>query len=884
MKRSLRWIALLALSLVSCDKDPVRPPTALEPSAPNRLLVTSALHATEVSVGYSTACALSAGTVVCWGGSPLGAGTPPAGLRATAVTVGFRHTCALKGDGTVACWGYNGQGQATPPSGLGPVTKLTAGGLHTCALTGGTVVCWGSDTYGQVTLPSGLGAVLQVSAGYEHTCALKTDGTVACWGSNTYDKATPPSGLGAVMQVSAGYENTCALKSDGTVACWGNNDVSGPERDPRLWIGLVAVMQVSAGAYNTCALKTDGTLVCWGMNDFGQATPPTMTERVLPTADFTAPSTLNEGSPIGLSLTNAQVPGFTGDAGFTYAFDCGDGAGYGPFGSASTASCWTTDNGTRAVRGTVKDKDGDQAEFARTVTVNNVAPLEGVKRVAGEKLPPGRYSELGGFLDPGSADTWTGTVDYGDGAGVHPLSLSIYPAETHGESASGEYILEHQYLHNGIYTVTATIRDDDGGTLVDRRQATISNIEPGYTPPGENVTVTPTDQTTGAPSPVEIVFPSVTPNADGSGGTTTVTSAPVGQGGSGPPAPGDFRLGAPPTSYDISTTAVYPTGSEITICISWLQGEHGTDQQEAHLKLLHFDGTNWVDITSSPPYPDVVNNKICGKTTSFSWFIVAEQNFAPVVTGIALPSAPTAAGITVPVTARFTDQNPGDAHTATISWDGVTTSAGQIGEANGTGSVSGSHAYQQPGVYTVTVTVNDNSRTGSRQSTLDVPAYVVVYDPNAGFVTGGGWILSPANACDAALCTYTGEGKASFGFVAKYVAGRTSPEGNTRFQFHAGTLDFQSTSYETLIVSGNRAQFWGAGTVNGTSGYSFRLTAVDGQVVGSDGTADKFRIEIWTSAGSAVGSGALVYDNQRGAPQTAALTTTLGGGSITMRK
>ena len=41
---------------------------------------------------------------------------------------------------------------------------------------------------------------------------------------------------------------------------------------------------------------------------------------------------------------------------------------------------------------------------------------------------------------------------------------------------------------------------------------------------------------------------------------------------------------------------------------------------------------------------------------------------------------------------------------------------------------------------------------------------VVVYDPSAGFVTGGGWIDSPAGAytADPSLT-----GKANFGFVSK---------------------------------------------------------------------------------------------------------------------
>ncbi len=77
--------------------------------------------------------------------------------------------------------------------------------------------------------------------------------------------------------------------------------------------------------------------------------------------------------------------------------------------------------------------------------------------------------------------------------------------------------------------------------------------------------------------------------------------------------------------------------------------------------------------------------------------------------------------------------------------------------------------------------------------------FIVVYDPNGGFVTGGGWIDSPAGAytADPSLT-----GKATFGFVARYQKGANAPDGNTQFQFHAAGFTFKSTSYEWLVVAG----------------------------------------------------------------------------------
>jgi hypothetical protein len=171
------------------------------------------------------------------------------------------------------------------------------------------------------------------------------------------------------------------------------------------------------------------------------------------------------------------------------------------------------------------------------------------------------------------------------------------------------------------------------------------------------------------------------------------------------------------------------------------------------------------------------------------------------------------------------------------------------------------------GVYDICVTAEDAAgNISNTECTM-----LAVYDPNAGFVTGGGWINSPAGAYvpDPGLT-----GKATFGFVSKYQKGKTTPTGNTQFQFKAGDLNFSSTSYEWLVVSGARAQFKGAGTINGAGDYRFMLTAIDGQISGGGGT-DKFRIRIWNNDG-----GGLVYDNQLNAPDSADPTTAIGGGSI----
>lgn len=239
-------------------------------------------------------------------------------------------------------------------------------------------------------------------------------------------------------------------------------------------------------------------------------------------------------------------------------------------------------------------------------------------------------------------------------------------------------------------------------------------------------------------------------------------------------------------------------------------------------------------------------------------------NVAPSIDSLTTPVDPVAAGANVSLEATYSDPGDNDTHTATVDWgDGSSSSPSASG-----GSISASHTYAAAGIYTVCLTVTDDDGGADERCST---SFVVVYDPGAGFVTGGGWI-------DVAAGSYAPDPSASgpgrFGFVSKYQKGATAPSGNTEFQFQAGDLNFHSSSYDWLVIAGAKAIYKGSGRVNGESGYRFLISAVDGAQPGGGGQ-DKFRIKIWEADTEVV-----IFDNQSGATDDATATTAISKGAI----
>ncbi len=234
-------------------------------------------------------------------------------------------------------------------------------------------------------------------------------------------------------------------------------------------------------------------------------------------------------------------------------------------------------------------------------------------------------------------------------------------------------------------------------------------------------------------------------------------------------------------------------------------------------------------------------------------------------------------------TGYFTPTGNAGAYTAHWIIGSATVPETELVATVGDTTVSDEIQFPTPGVYLVKLRVSDATGMMGETDLVagELPAYVVIYDPEGGSVTGGGWIWSGPGAFHPTLAEEAGvTGKASFGFVARYLKGANTPSGNTEFQFKAGNLNFKSTSYQWLTVAGARAQYKGWGTINGQDGYAFMLTAVDGALLGN-GRPDRFRMKIWEED-----TGIVVYDNQAGAGDTTELSdaTIVGGGSIVIHK
>lgn len=217
---------------------------------------------------------------------------------------------------------------------------------------------------------------------------------------------------------------------------------------------------------------------------------------------------------------------------------------------------------------------------------------------------------------------------------------------------------------------------------------------------------------------------------------------------------------------------------------------------------------------------------------------VQQANSAPEIGEITAPLVPIESGYPAAVSAPFTDPDATDTHTAVWDWGDGTGSEGVVEFTDGAGTVTGEHTYSVPGVYTLVLTVEDQD--GAAE--MARYQYVVVYDSDAGHVTGGGWIPLDGD-------------KANFGLTARYKKGTPVGEFNSVIDgvhLHSDAIDW------LVITPEQTAHLYGAATLNGYDGFDFRAD------VGDHSTGESIRIRVWSQTGE------LIHD----------IEGTLGGGQI----
>ncbi len=252
------------------------------------------------------------------------------------------------------------------------------------------------------------------------------------------------------------------------------------------------------------------------------------------------------------------------------------------------------------------------------------------------------------------------------------------------------------------------------------------------------------------------------------------------------------------------------------------------------------DGTFIVTLTAD----DGVNGPVSDSA------VVAVHNVAPTLT-IAAPSAwqVQRAGTSVKVTAPFTDPGTNDTHTCAIDWDDGTTET----FAATSSRCERAHTFAHAGMYTLAVTVTDDDGGASVRTVL-----FVVYDPNAGFVTGGGQIASQPGAL---ISDPAAAGRGHFQFHAMYHKRDEGPapgNGKVQFRLDGTTFDFASTHLDWLVVTQDgKAAIKGAGTLADKSGFGFVLYAYDAN-------DDKYRLVAWPLTAGSVPPEIPNYDSHRG--------------------
>jgi CSLREA domain-containing protein len=123
----------------------------------------------------------------------------------------------------------------------------------------------------------------------------------------------------------------------------------------------------------------------------------------------------------------------------------------------------------------VNDKDGGSTLVETQFTVTDpmgVAPTVTLDAPVASLDEGGSFTAAGSLADADVDDSWTATVDYGDGSGEQPLMLN----------PDNSFALGHVYADDGEYAVTVTVTDAAGQSGTASLTVTVGNVAPAVSP------------------------------------------------------------------------------------------------------------------------------------------------------------------------------------------------------------------------------------------------------------------------------------------------------------------------------------------------------------------------------------------------------------------
>jgi hypothetical protein len=347
------------------------------------------------------------------------------------------------------------------------------------------------------------------------------------------------------------------------------------------------------------------------------------------------------------------------------------------------------------------------------VTVNNVAPSAlGLSLSAPTINENGSVTLSGSFTDPGTLDTHTVVINWGDGSPNTTLSLPV---------GARTFSASHPYLDDSpggtpsdTYPISVTVTDDDTGSATASTSVTVNNV---------------------APANVSLNAPTIAEN-----GTATLT--------------GSFT---DPGTLDPHT-----------VVIAWGPGEGSTTLTLAAGVLTFSANHQYLDDnptgTASDSYPisvTVTDDDTGSGTGSTS---VTVNNVAPSGMNLSLSATSITENGSITLTGSFTDPGTLDPHTVVITWgpgEGSTT----LTLAAGVLTFSASHQYLDDNPtgtasdsYPISVTVADDdtgSGPGSTSATVNNAAPSVALNAVAAINENSVATLSGSITDPGTLDTFT---------------------------------------------------------------------------------------------------------------------------------